>query len=128
MSFRILTKVYEKSLELKKVIDPYKKFLGRTHFLNLRKGGYFPPHRDDRGSKVQPDFRIIVPIKDCNPPSSYYVFNNQIQTLNHGYAYFMNTNLEHSFFSFSHDTLMIVMNVEGCSDAYQLVLDNMFSV
>lgn len=128
MSFRTLTKVYEKSTELKKVIDPYKKFLGRTHFLKFDKGGYFPPHRDDRGSEEQSDFRIIIPIQYTNPPSSYYVFDGKIQYLNYGFAYFMNTNLEHSFFSFTNNALMIVMNVEGCSDTYKLVLDNMYSI
>lgn len=127
MSFRTLTEVYEKSSELKKVIDPFKKFLGRTHFLRFSKGGHFPPHRDDRGSESQPDFRIIVPIKYTNPPDSYYVFDGEIVNLNYGYAYFMNTNLEHSFFSFNNESTMIVMNVEGCSDAYQLILDSMYS-
>lgn len=127
MSFRTLTEVYEKSTELRKVVDPYKSFLGRTHFLKFNKGGYFPPHRDDRGSEEQPDFRIIVPIQFTNPPSSYYVFDGQIQHLNYGFAYFMNTNLEHSFFSFTDNALMIVMNIQGCSEAYKTVLDNMYS-
>lgn len=127
LSFRTLTEVYTQSEEVRKLVDPFKDYLGRCHFLKFGKGGYFPPHRDNRGARVQEDFRIIVPLKHCNPPNSYLIFDDRIKVLNEGFAYFMNTNLEHSFFSYSKEALMLVMNIEACDGAYESVFNNMFS-
>ena len=61
-SFKTFTDVYYKSEEVQKLVEPFKPWLWRTHFLNFRKGGYFPPHRDKRTSKEQKSMRLLVPI------------------------------------------------------------------
>ena len=40
------TDVYNSSPELQKIIEPWKPWLGRCHFLRLDTGGYFPEHYD----------------------------------------------------------------------------------
>lgn len=126
LDFTTLTGVYYSSRELRRLVDPFKEVLGRTHILHIPKGGYFPPHRDDWGSLVQPSFRVIVPLVDCTPPNLYFILDGHIVHLNHGYAYFINTNLEHSVFSFSDQCRMLIMNVRACYEAYEIVLTNMF--
>lgn len=126
MSFRTLTEVYHASKQVQKVVDLFKPFLGRTHILNLKKGGFFPPHRDDFGAEDQQSFRILVPLIDCNPPNHYFMYEDKILNLNHGYCYFINTNKVHSLFSFSDECLMMVMNIEACKDSYSIVLNNLF--
>lgn len=113
MDFVQPTEVYKTSKEVQKVCEPFKEGLGRTHFLSLKTGGYFPPHRDDRGTASQDTFRIIVPIQDCNPPQCYFILEGKPLHFEPGRAYFMNTNLTHSVFSFSESNLMIVMNVSA---------------
>jgi hypothetical protein len=125
MSFKTPTEVVRKSAETQKLIMPWLPNLGRSHFLFFKKGGYFPPHRDDRGSETQHTFRIVVPLAGCNPPSFYYIFDGQVQYLTHGYAYFMNTNLTHSVFSYTDNAVMLILNVECTQDTYHTVLDNM---
>lgn len=127
LSFRQKTEVYYSSKELQKLVDPFDKWLCRTHFLNIKKGGYFPPHRDEVSSN-QKAFRIIVPLVDFNPPQHFFIVQNQIVSLNEGYAYFVNTNLEHGVFSYSNDTLMLIMNIEACNDSYETVLRNMHNL
>lgn len=121
LSFKQLTEVYYSSSEIKKVVDPFKKFLGRTHFLNIKKGGYFPPHRDEL-SLSQKSFRVIVPIRHFNPPNNYFMYDRSLLQLQEGYAYFLNTNVEHCDFSFSDECLILVANIECCEDSIETVL------
>ena len=78
LSFKTPTEVYYKSEETQKLIEPFKPWLCRTHFLNIKKGGYFPPHRDWRSIEKQSSFRILVPIKDCNPNRLYFIYDGKI--------------------------------------------------
>lgn len=124
LDFTVPTEVYYKSEEVRKLVDPFKPWLGRTHFLNIKNGGYFPPHRDSKG-KNQHAFRVIVPISDFNPPYHYMIHDNKILHLNLGCAYFMNTNIPHCDFSFSDETLMLVMNVKSCEESHEVILENL---
>ena len=63
-----------KSKEVQKLVDPWKPWLCRTHFLNFKKGGYFPPHIDSYKFGEQKFIRLIVPIKKCNPSFLYFVY------------------------------------------------------
>jgi hypothetical protein len=125
-SFRTLTDVYYNSEEVRKLVDPFKNHLGRTHFLKILKGGYFPPHRDEF-SLEQKSFRIIVPIKAFNPPNHYFIHNDQIINMNEGTAYFVNTNIVHSSFSFSNDNLMLIINVLSSAESYDKLLRSVLS-
>ena len=111
-SFRTLTDVYYKSKETQKLVEPFKPWLCRTHYLNFRKGGYFTPHRDWSRIDKQPAFRILVPIRDCNPNMLYFIYDGKILNFNQGTPYFVNTNKEHTIFSFSDNAIMLVMNIE----------------
>lgn len=127
LDFRTLTKVYHASKEVQKLVNPFLPWLGRSHFLNIRKGGYFPPHRDEI-SKEQNSFRLIVPISKFNPPHNYMIFNDEVLRLNEGYVYFLNTNIVHSDFSFSDETLMLIMNVEFCEESCYALLSNLHDI
>lgn len=110
-SFQQLTNVYYTSAEVRKLIDPFKNWIARSHILNIKKGGYFPPHRDDIGDEEQVCFRIIVPLESCNPPELYFVHGDNILNWEMGRAYFLNTNITHSLFSFSNNCKMVIMNI-----------------
>lgn len=122
MDFRCLTDVYFRSKETRKLIDPFKDFVGRSHYLSIKSGGFFPPHRDDCNlTKDQHTVRVIVPLVNCNPPYFYYNFDGRVVNLEAGCAYFMNTNLEHNVFSFSNDNLLMVMNIEAREETYNII-------
>jgi len=127
LDFTELTEVYYKSKEAQKIIEPFLPWLGRTHFLNIKKGGYFPPHRDEVSGK-QEAFRIIVPLHHFNPPHNYMIYNDEVVRLNEGYAYFMNTNIVHGNFSFSNDTLMMIMNIKANKFSFKELLKNMHDI
>ena len=92
------------------------------HFLNFRRGGFFPLHRDQRTTKLQKSFRILVPITHCNPGQLYFIYDNKIMNFKHGTAYFLNTNKEHAIFSYSDKSVMLVMNIECTPESVEKVM------
>ena len=121
--FTTLTDVYYKSKEVQKLVDPFKPWLCRTHFLNFRKGGYFPPHVDFRGTKGKQFIRLLVPIKKCNPSWLYFMYEDKLLNFSRGYTYFLNTNKKHAIFSFDDDSIMLVMNIKVCKESIDKILD-----
>ena len=115
--FTTFTDVYYKSKQVQKLVDPFKPWLCRTHFLNFRKGGYFPPHIDNRGKHGKQFIRLLVPIQKCNPSFLYFMYEDKLLNFNRGYTYFLNTNKKHAIFSFSDDSTMLVMNIKCCQEA-----------
>ena len=115
-SFTTLTDVYYKSKQVQKLVEPFKPWLCRTHFLNFKKGGYFPPHIDNRTLDKTQFLRILVPIKKVKPSYMYFIHDGNILNFNRGSAYFVNTNKVHSIFSFNNDCTMLVMNLKATND------------
>ena len=104
-------------------LDPFKGHVGRSHFIRMGKGGHFPPHRDDRRASVN-NMRLFVPIKDCNPPKTFFMLDREPLYFDHGRAYFINTCMEHTLFS-CYPSLFLVMNVAVNEETVQTLLNNM---
>ena len=119
--FTTLTDVYYKSKEVQKLVAPFKPWLCRTHFLNFRKGGYFPPHVDFRGTKGKQFIRLLVPIKKCNPSWLYFMYEDKLLNFSRGYTYFLNTNKKHAIFSFNDESIMLVMNIKICKESVKKI-------
>ena len=100
-NFTTLTDVYHKSKEVQKLVDPFKPWLCRTHFLNFKKGGYFPPHIDSYRFGEQKFLRLL--------------------NFNRGYTYFLNTNKKHAIFSFNDESIMLVMNIKICKESVKKI-------
>ena len=118
--FSTFTAVYNASSEIQNLIEPFKDHIARSHILNLKPGGYFPPHRDTTVIKEPDDFRVIVPLKRCNPPDMYFMYEDKSLHFDHGRAYFLNTNKTHSVFSHN-DSYFIVFNVKNNEDSIKLI-------
>tara|TARA_E500000081_G_C6116570_1_gene345522 strand:+ start:592 stop:1215 length:624 start_codon:yes stop_codon:yes gene_type:complete len=112
IEFNTLTDVYNKSDEVKKIINPWIKHIARSHVLHLPPGGFFPMHRDLTSPEhKQVVFRIIVPLQNCNPPDLYFMYENKPINFDYGYPYFLNTNKKHCLFSMN-DCYFLVLNVK----------------
>ena len=124
LSFNKLTDVYYSSNEIQKVVKPFIKHLGRSHILYLPEGGYFPPHRDlPVYYEGQNSLRVLIPLKGCNPPDLYFMYENKPLYFEHGRAYFLNTNKSHNLFSFK-DSYMIVLNIKTSEEVYKIIGTN----
>ena len=51
--------------------------LGRSHFIRLNKGGFFPPHRDGKILDVT-CFRIITLCQNCNPNQFQFIYEDKV--------------------------------------------------
>jgi hypothetical protein len=123
LSFNKFTQVYHTSSEIQKIIEPFKDHIGRSHILSLQEGGYFPPHRDlPVYVEQQNSLRILVPLKGCNPPDMYFMYEDKPLHFEHGRAYFLNTNKSHNLFSFK-GSEMIVLNIKTNEEVYKIIGD-----
>ena len=123
LSFNKFTKVYHASSEIQKVVEPFKIHICRSHILSLSEGCYFPPHRDlPVYVEQQNSLRILVPLKGCNPPDMYFMYEDKPLHFEHGRAYFLNTNKSHNLFSFKGSD-MIVLNIKTNEEVYKIIGD-----
>ena len=123
LSFNKFTEVYHTSSEIQKIVEPFKDHIGRSHILSLQEGGYFPPHRDlPVYVEQQNSLRILVPLKGCNPPDMYFMYEDKPLHFEHGRAYFLNTNKSHNLFSFK-GSEMIVLNIKTNEEVYNIIGD-----
>lgn len=121
--FHTLTDVYYESTELQKIIDPWKPWLARCHFLRLPQGGHFPPHIDGGIHETPSVFRIIVPIQNCQPPDFFMMIKTGIdfQTIpfKYGVSTYVNTMKRHTLFNAnSEDSIMLIMNIRYTDESF----------
>ena len=120
-SFKTRTPIVDE-LGLGPFLDKWK-FLGRTHFLRLDQGGFFPPHRDN-GIVIPPQtVRILVPIRWQNN-NALWIQDGKPLHLEEGQTYFINTSKEHSVFSFMNGSILLVLNVMTTADTLHTIVSN----
>jgi hypothetical protein len=102
--------------EVNELLNFFGEDLGRSHFLRLDKGGFFPPHRDHNFGLPNDMFRIVVPFYNFHSSSMSWIFDGKVVQLREGTTYFMNTTKAHSLFSYVDDCTMLVLNVKASSD------------
>jgi len=111
--FKKRTTITNQIPELNPLLDFFEPSLGRSHFLRLDKGGFFPPHRDNGAIVNTPTFRILVPILNMGVNDMKWIQEDKILNLELGATYFINTTRIHSVFSFVDNSIMLVLNVVG---------------
>ncbi|MBC6415127.1 MAG: aspartyl/asparaginyl beta-hydroxylase domain-containing protein [Bdellovibrionales bacterium] len=123
--FNQATPVYRNSQYLPGLLEGLSPYCVRTHFLKLLPGGFFPPHRDHIYGK-QKSFRMIVPLKNYNPPGLYFIIENKILYWEDGYIYVVNTTKEHSVFNVhsNSESLWLIINVLLCKESIKYVCDH----
>ena len=71
-------------------------------------------------------FRLIVPLKNCNPPKVNFVLEDKILNFEEGRLYFVDTVKMHYIFNASHDpSYWLVMNVKCTKESVEKVLMNL---
>ncbi len=116
------TKLYKESKILKEFFKDMLPWCVRTHFIKLGPGGFFPPHRDHRMG-VQTIFRMIVPVKNCNPPHVRFFIEDRTLYWEYGTLYVVNTIKQHSLFNASsaQDSIWLIINARVCEESINFV-------
>ena len=119
------TELYHSSLELQKAFRDILPYCYRTHFLKIKSGGFFPPHRDHLKGD-QTIFRIIVPISRYNPPSMKFMIEDRTLYWDRGFMYIVNTTKEHCLFNMNdNDSIWLVSSVLANERTVNFVIDNL---
>ena len=119
IDFKARTNLVDFIPELNPLLDFFEPGLGRTHFLRLDRGGFFPPHRDNGAVATAETFRILVPIHNFYVNDMKWIQEEKILNLHVGQVYFINTSKLHSLFSFVDDCIMLVLNVVWSKEILQ---------
>lgn len=90
--FKVPTETYKKHFSF--LDDKFN--LGRSHFIRLGNGGFFPYHRDFDTET----FRLIYTVSGCESHNLVWIVNNQVIKLENKQWYYVNTKMIHSVFSF----------------------------
>ena len=121
--FKTPTPVYDFP-SVKEVLDPIKNYICRTHVLKLNSGGYFPPHRDFTRD-IFKTYRLIIPLRNIEPPCFNFVIEDKIQNFKKGVVYFVDTAKMHYLFNASQNpSYMIVVNVIINKETVEFVTNN----
>lgn len=119
--FKTFTPVYEHE-GLNFLLKPIERFIFRTHVLKMNPGGYFPPHRDFKGTNFD-SFRLIVPLENIKPPAFNFILEDRILHWNVGSLYFLDTAKMHYLFNASFSpSYMIVVNVSLHEESVNFIL------
>lgn len=118
------TDLYHNSPTLQKVIEPWKPWLGRCHFLKLNAGGYFPEHYDINKTDYEYDeIRLIGFVKNCDKHSLKFVYEDTVVNSIDGKLYYFNANKRHSVFSMRDDCIMLVMCLHFDEKLFEVLVD-----
>jgi len=120
--FNVPTPVLNKQIE--EVLEPWKDNYYRTHFLKFGPGGFFPPHRDWNYSSVRADsFRLIMPLRNVNPPYFNFVLEDKMLHWEVGRLYFVDTLKMHYLFNSGfNDSYWLIVNVDLNPDTVNATL------
>lgn len=123
--FRKPTRVFYENPTMRKFLDLFRPWLGRSHYLRFGPGGYFPPHRDGAKQDFPDCFRLIVPLLNTNHTNFVMLLEEERIFLETGRVYFMNTLLSHAVFSFGKDVTLFVANIILCAESVRIVKEHL---
>lgn len=126
--FQARTNVVDFIPELNPMLDFFGASLGRTHFLRLDTGGFFPPHRDNGAIVSSPTFRILVPVSRFGENDMKWLQEDRPLRLDLGRTYFINTTKIHSLFSFVDNCTMLVVNVVATEEILDKIARNVKTI
>lgn len=120
--FRQKTPVYSYFEEW---LSPIENYLGRTHIIKLNSGGYFPPHRDNKHTRID-SFRLFLPL-NYDYKFHFFLIEDKRIHFESGTTHFIDTAKMHTVFNAGEIPFyFIVMNLDLSEDSVRDVLKYLF--
>ena len=118
------TNVYKAIPELQKIIEPWKPWLGRCHFLKLNSGGFFPEHYDlNKLDFSYEDTRLIAFVNNTDKSTMKFLYEDTVMNVREGTLYWFNASKRHSVFSMSDNCIMIVFCLKFDYELYKTIIE-----
>lgn len=108
------TDIYHNLPSVKKLLEPFRPWLGRTHIIRIDAGGYFPPHYDTVTVDHDIyDVRLVAAIHNVDTINFKWLYDTEdkIIPMSTGDLWIINTGKPHSVFSFIDDAVIMVANL-----------------
>lgn len=125
-SFRQTTVVYQSSSSLRCALQPYEPWLGRSHFLKLNAGGFFPEHYDIDKTKFEKDeIRLIGFVRNTSPKHFKFCYEDSLLTnYSDGDLFYFNANKRHSVFAMENDVVLLVATLKFDEKLFETIIKN----
>lgn len=117
IDINVRTPVAEKVRSITPLLDIFDT-LGRSHFIRLNQGGFFPPHRDSKILDIT-CFRVITLCHNCKRSDFNFIYEDRLLNLKPGVPYYINTRKVHNVFSYVDDSVQCVLNVPLTAENYK---------
>lgn len=108
LDYNQVTEVYNSSTEIQKVINKFLPNIGRSRLVNIKPGGYFPPHRDIDVRNLPDHFRLFLPLSDFSGNDAVFIIDDKIRYLETGRLYFIDTTKIHSVFAYENSFCLMI--------------------
>ena len=120
----VYTDVYNTSTELQKIIEPWKPWLGRCHYLKLNSGGFFPEHYDiNKLDYTYEDVRLVGFVNRNSKDTMKFIYEDTVMNVKEGSLYYFNASKRHSVFSMSDDCIMLVFCLKFDAKLFETMID-----
>lgn len=117
------TEVYNSMPTLQKIIEPWKPWLGRCHFLKLNAGGYFPEHYDiNKLDYSYDDTRLIGFVNQSSKYTLKFLYEDKLIQAQNGTLHWFNASKRHSVFSMKDDCIMLVMCLKFDEKLFETII------
>ena len=121
----VFTEVYNNSTKLREMIEPWKPWLGRCHFLKLNAGGFFPEHYDiNKLDFTFDEIRLIGFLKNVSSHTMKFLYEDTVLKVKEGNLFWFNANKRHSVFSMSDNCIMVVLCLKFDQGLFEQVIKN----
>ena len=117
------TDVYKNCPTLQAILEPWKPWLGRCHFLRMDRGSFFPEHFDINKEDYSYDEVRFIGFVKCNEYDFKWIYDDKVIKGNPGTLWYFNGNKRHSVFSFKDGIILLVMCLKFDKELFQKMLD-----
>ncbi|MAK55970.1 MAG: hypothetical protein CML17_09035 [Pusillimonas sp.] len=118
------TLVWEQCEELKRFLEPWKKWVTRCHFLRLDKGGFFPDHCDINKHDFSYDEVRFVGFVNTNRYGFKWIYDDKIIHADNGTFWYFNANKRHSVFSTWDNMILLVVCMNFDEELFLQMMDS----
>ena len=120
------TKVWRKSKELTKLLEPWKQWVTRCHFLRMDKGSFFPDHYDINKHDPSYDEIRLTGFVNVNEYGLKWIYDydDRVIKCQNGSMWYFNANKRHCVFSTQDYMILLIICLKWDSDLLYYIMDN----
>jgi hypothetical protein len=118
------TPVWTQSIELKKLLEPWRKWITRCHFLRMDRGSFFPDHFDVNKEDFSYDEIRLVGFINCNEYNFKWIYDDKIFKGRPGSLWYFNANKRHCVFSTEYGVMLLVVCLKWDKDLFLHMLSS----